>query len=295
MKVSWSANWDDDLGGSPELTAADPVLRKISDDVRLEFERTYMFYLPRICEHCLNPVGLDYSIWPGQTSGLGSSLSDLFSRLPRRALSARLPDGAGPACGVQGRRAPGAPARERDPAPPDQPRPLPAGRPAVARGTVPPGPAAPVGRGLRGHPGDAACLAPAPGHPQMGLHQPAPSRTADRAGQFTGSFDAVFQAEGIRVLASPPQAPRANSICERIIGTLRRELFDRLLIVNERHLRRVLTEYLKHYNTSRPHRALGQLAPAQADTRPPQINLAEHRIRRKQVLGGLTHEYQVAA
>jgi putative transposase len=118
----------------------------------------------------------------------------------------------------------------------------------------------------------------------------------DRAGQFTGSFDAVFQAEGIRILASPPQAPRANAICERIIGTLRRELFDRLLIVNERHLRRVLTEYLQHYNIARPHRALGQLAPAQADTRPPQpINLAEHRIRRKQVLGGLTHEYQVAA
>ena len=118
----------------------------------------------------------------------------------------------------------------------------------------------------------------------------------DRAGQFTGCFDAVFTAEGVRILASPPQAPRANAICERIIGTLRRELFDRLLIVNERHLRRVLTEYLQHYNIARPHRALGQLAPAQADTGPPQpINLAEHRIRRKQVLGGLTHEYQVAA
>ncbi len=99
----------------------------------------------------------------------------------------------------------------------------------------------------------------------------------DRAGQFTGSFDAVFQAEGIRILASPPQAPRANAICEPIIGTLRRELFDRLLIINERHLRQVLTEYLRHYNTARPHRALGQLAPAQAGTRPPQINLAEHR------------------
>ena len=117
----------------------------------------------------------------------------------------------------------------------------------------------------------------------------------DRAGQFTGSFDAVFQADGIRILASPPQAPRANAICERIIGTLRRELLDRLLIVNEHHLRQVLTEYLQHYNAGRPHRALGELAPAQAHTRPPQINLAEHRIRRKQVLGGLTHEYQVAA
>ena len=70
--------------------------------------------------------------------------------------------------------------------------------------------------------------------------------------------------EGVRILASPPQAPRANAICERIIGTLRRELLDRLLIVNEHHLRQVLTEYLRHYNTARPHRALGQLTPAQA-------------------------------
>jgi transposase InsO family protein len=117
----------------------------------------------------------------------------------------------------------------------------------------------------------------------------------DRAGQFTSSFDAVFTAESIRILASPPQAPRANAICERMIGTLRRKLFDRLLTVNEHHLRRVLTEYMVHYNTARPHRALGQLAPAQAHTRPLQINLAEHRIRRKQILGGLTHEYQIAA
>jgi putative transposase len=55
-----------------------------------------------------------------------------------------------------------------------------------------------------------------------------------------------------------------------------------------------LNEYLLHYNTARPHRALGQLAPAQAQTRPPEINLDEHRIRRKQVLGGLTYEYQIA-
>ena len=106
----------------------------------------------------------------------------------------------------------------------------------------------------------------------------------------------MFTAEGIRILVSPPQAPRANAICERIIGTLRRELFDRLLMVNEHHLSQVLTEYLRHYNTGRPHRALGQLAPAQADTRPPEpINLAEYRIRRKPVLGGLIHEYQIAA
>ena len=57
MKVSWGANWDDDLGGGPRADRhADPVLQKISDDVRLEFEQTFMFYLPRICEHCLNPA-----------------------------------------------------------------------------------------------------------------------------------------------------------------------------------------------------------------------------------------------
>jgi integrase-like protein len=71
---------------------------------------------------------------------------------------------------------------------------------------------------------------------------------------------------------------------------------DRVLIVNEHHLRRALTEYLQHYNAARPHRSLGQLTPAQADTRPPEpIDLADHRVRRKQVLSGLTHEYYVAA
>ena len=74
----------------------------------------------------------------------------------------------------------------------------------------------------------------------------------DRAGQFTSSFDAVFTAASVRILASPQQAPRANAICERMIGTLRHELLDRMLIVNEHHLRQVVTEYLIHYNTARP-------------------------------------------
>jgi putative transposase len=105
----------------------------------------------------------------------------------------------------------------------------------------------------------------------------------------------VFQADGIRILTSPPHAPRANAICERIIGTLRREVPGQPLTVSEHHLRQVLTGYILHYNTARPHRAPGQPAPGQAHTRPPQINLAEHRIRRKQVLSGLTSEYQIAA
>ncbi len=56
MNITWSANWDDNLGGSPTLTKDDPILRKINEDVKLEFEKTFMFYLPRICEHCLNPA-----------------------------------------------------------------------------------------------------------------------------------------------------------------------------------------------------------------------------------------------
>jgi putative transposase len=152
--------------------------------------------------------------------------------------------------------------------------------------------------GITAHP-DGAWTTQAARNLLMDLGQRATSAKfliKDRAGQYTSSFDAVFTAEGIRILVSPPQAPRANAICERIIGTLRQELLDQVLIVNEHHLRRALTEYLRHYNAARPHRSLGQLTPAQAETQPPQsINLAEHRIHRRQVLGGLTHEYYVAA
>ena len=55
MKISWSANWDDDLGGSPTHMKDDPILAKVSQEIKAEFEETFMFYLPRICEHCLNP------------------------------------------------------------------------------------------------------------------------------------------------------------------------------------------------------------------------------------------------
>jgi transposase InsO family protein len=118
----------------------------------------------------------------------------------------------------------------------------------------------------------------------------------DRDSRFTTAFDAVFAGEGIRIVASPPRAPRANAICERMIGTLRRELLDRILIVTERHLRRVITVYMSHFNAARPHRSLAQLAPVQAETRPPEpINLADCRIRRRPILDGITSEYQRTA
>jgi putative transposase len=81
-----------------------------------------------------------------------------------------------------------------------------------------------------------------------------------------------------------------------MIGTLRRELLDRILIVNEHHLRRILATYLYHFNTACPHRTLGQLTPAQVETHPPQaIDLADYQVRRRSILDGLTSEDQLAA
>jgi putative transposase len=115
----------------------------------------------------------------------------------------------------------------------------------------------------------------------------------DRAGQFTDAFDAVLAGAGITVAKTPARCPKANAIAERWIRTLRAELTDRMLILGPRHLRRVLTEYIGHYNHARPHRSLGLQPPRPpADT----IDLAEHRrIRRKPILGGLINEYERAA
>jgi putative transposase len=78
----------------------------------------------------------------------------------------------------------------------------------------------------------------------------------DRAGQFTASFDAVLADAGIAVVKIPPRCPRANCFAERFVLTVRTEVTDRMLILGERHLRRVLAVYAAHYNTARPHRAL---------------------------------------
>src|ERR687894_2602672 len=82
----------------------------------------------------------------------------------------------------------------------------------------------------------------------------------DRDSKFTDVFDAVFTSEAIHILRTPVRAPRANAIAERWIGTVRRELLDRVLIINRRHLMAVLTEYVAHFNDHRPHRALNQAA-----------------------------------
>jgi len=86
----------------------------------------------------------------------------------------------------------------------------------------------------------------------------------DRAGQFTDSFDAVLASAGIRAVMIPPRGPRANAFAERFVLTARTEVTDRMLILGERHLRAILTEYESHYNGRRPHRSR-QLRPPQPD------------------------------
>jgi transposase InsO family protein len=115
----------------------------------------------------------------------------------------------------------------------------------------------------------------------------------DHDSKFSGVFDAVFTAAGIEVLTTPVQAPRANAIAERFVGSLRRELLDRILIVNQRHAVTVLTEYQRHFNEHRPHRALDHAAPLRPLPDPrssPRI-----QVSRRDRLGGLLHEYTQVA
>ena len=115
----------------------------------------------------------------------------------------------------------------------------------------------------------------------------------DRDSKFTSMFDAVFASEGIRILRTPARAPQANAIAERWIGTVRRELLDRILIINRRHLTTVLTEYVAHFNHHRPHRTLNQAAPLRS--LPPAASPSELHLRRHDLLDGLIHEYAQVA
>jgi transposase InsO family protein len=119
----------------------------------------------------------------------------------------------------------------------------------------------------------------------------------DRGSNFTRSFDAVFEAGGATILRTAVQAPRMNATCERLIGTLRRELLDRMLILSQAHLRTVLTEYQAHYNAARPHQGIDQRIPNRAHEEPcnTAASLDPQRIYRKPVLSGLINEYARAA
>jgi transposase InsO family protein len=114
----------------------------------------------------------------------------------------------------------------------------------------------------------------------------------DRDSKFTSAFDAVFASIDVRIIKTPVRAPRANAIAERFVGSIRRELLDRILIINQPHAATVLRQYERHYNNHRPHRNLGQAAPG----RPlPEHTTELHRVVRRDRLGGLIHEYEQVA
>jgi hypothetical protein len=117
----------------------------------------------------------------------------------------------------------------------------------------------------------------------------------DRDAKFTGSFDAVFTVGGVRIVRTPPRAPRANAYAQRWIRSGRRECLDHTLIYGERHLLDTLREYVGHDNEHRSHQARQQLPPT-VDTAPPPItDLASARVRRRKILNGLISEYVQAA
>jgi putative transposase len=116
----------------------------------------------------------------------------------------------------------------------------------------------------------------------------------DRDPVFTTAFGEVFKAAGLRIITTLPKTPRMNAICERVNGTLRRELIDRILIPGERHLARVLREYVRHYNGHRPHQSRQQWPPdVQAQFARDVADLRS--VRRKPVVAGVINEYDHAA
>ncbi len=109
----------------------------------------------------------------------------------------------------------------------------------------------------------------------------------DRDGKFPPSFDAVFRSEGLEVVQTAPRRPQENGIAERWVRSARQECLDRLLILNERHLARVLRAFVAFYNERRPHQGLAQQCPIPLPRGP-----SEGAIQRRDVLGGIIHDYE---
>ena len=115
----------------------------------------------------------------------------------------------------------------------------------------------------------------------------------DRDSKFSDPVDEVLRTEGVRIIKTPIRAPRANAFAERWVRTVREECLDHLLVFGRRHLHTILEEYVAHYNAERPHRSLGRVPPdAPHEARASPV-LSD--VRRREVLGGLIHEYYRSA
>ena len=112
----------------------------------------------------------------------------------------------------------------------------------------------------------------------------------DRDTKFTASFNEVFASIGAETIVTPVRAPQANAFAERWVRTARQECLDRLLVFSRRHLETILAAYIEHYNQARPHRGLDLMPP-----RPAPVVETGGPVLRRDVLGGLIHEYHLAA
>jgi len=119
----------------------------------------------------------------------------------------------------------------------------------------------------------------------------------DRDTKFSRAFDGIFQNEDIAVISTPIRAPNANAYAERWVGSVRRECLDRLLIFGRRQLEHVLRVYVCHFNQQRPHRGLELRPPdSRRGLDPPAAAMARTpQVRRRDLLGGLLNEYELAA
>jgi putative transposase len=111
----------------------------------------------------------------------------------------------------------------------------------------------------------------------------------DNDDKYGDSFSRVARGTGIEVLKTPYRAPRTSALCERFLGSLRRECLDHLLILNERHLYRVVREYKRYFNHTRPHQGIEQYIPCQPKR--PEASPAIGKVASRPVLGGLHHDY----
>lgn len=115
--------------------------------------------------------------------------------------------------------------------------------------------------------------------------------------KFSRAFDGIFQSEGFEIVRTPIRAPNANAYAERWVGSVRRECLDRLLIFGRRQLENVLRVYVRHFNERRPHRALDLRPPDRGSGTDPPPAATPHppQVWRRDLLGGLLHEYEAAA
>jgi putative transposase len=112
----------------------------------------------------------------------------------------------------------------------------------------------------------------------------------DNDRKYGRSFARIASGTGIEVLRTPYGAPKANAICERFLGSVRRECLDHFLVLSERHLYRLMNEYKRYFNHARPHQGIGQRIPRQPvrGAEPPESG----ELISRPLLGGLHHDYQ---